>query len=138
MLKVSYHNYPGGEALLKLHHLEHKEQSASVHIDNYAAQTGVSRFGQLYENGSRDKGVRNWSYDKTENLSLEDLLNHSNYTYLLVENKDSTKTLIDKSINYDILESVEAFAGYKIRYKDWKWPITIENRDAIFILKRKK
>lgn len=135
MLKVSYHNYPGGEALMKLHTLEHERQSATVYIDNYAAQTGVSRFGQLHDTSS-ESGSKHWIYDKTENFTIEDLLNQSKFTYMLVENKDVTKTLVQKSIGYETVASVEAFAGYKLSYKEWKWPIKIERKDAILVIKQ--
>ena len=135
MLKVSQLNYPGGEALMKLHTLEHERQSATVYIDNYAAQTGVSRFGQLHDTSS-ESGSKHWIYDKTENFTIEDLLNQSKFTYMLVENKDVTKTLVQKSIGHETVASVEAFAGYKLSYKEWKWPIKIERKDAILVLKQ--
>ena len=136
MLKVSHHNYPGGEALMKLHAHENERQSATVYIDNYAAQTGVSRFGQLHDTSS-ESGSKQWIYDKAENLNIEDLLNQSKFTYMLVENKDVTKTLVQKSIGYETIASVEAFSGYKLSYKEWKWPIMIERKDAMLILKQK-
>jgi alpha-1,6-mannosyltransferase len=37
-----------GEALSLLHKLESPDSKISVHIDVLAAQTGISRFGQLH------------------------------------------------------------------------------------------
>ena len=135
MLKVSQHNYPGGEALLKLHHLAKDNTSATVYIDNYAAQTGVSRFGQLNDEASKHDN-RHWIYDKTENLSQEELLGQAKFTYLLVENKENTKVKVKDCVLYEELGDVEVFSGYEIGYKNWEWPIRIEKTKAILILKR--
>ncbi|MCP9264590.1 Mannosyltransferase [Dirofilaria immitis] len=50
-LLASSRNYPGGEALTYLQYLRHSDRNkpVSVHIDNYAAQTGASRFLQWYD-----------------------------------------------------------------------------------------
>lgn len=50
LLMVSRANYPGGEALSLLHKMESYESNVTVHIDVLAAQTGISRFGQLHDN----------------------------------------------------------------------------------------
>lgn len=64
LLYISSLNYPGGEALQRLHTLAWNESSSAVRVymDNLACQTGVSRFQQLHPS---------WTYDKTED---EDLL----------------------------------------------------------------
>ncbi|XP_026686502.1 probable Dol-P-Man:Man(7)GlcNAc(2)-PP-Dol alpha-1,6-mannosyltransferase [Diaphorina citri] len=57
LLSISANNYAGGVAISTLHKIEPSDSSVNVHIDNYAAQTGVSRFTQLNPG---------WTYNKTE------------------------------------------------------------------------
>ncbi|VBB26726.1 unnamed protein product [Acanthocheilonema viteae] len=73
-LLASSKNYPGGEALNSLQYLRYFNQNnpMTVYIDNYAAQTGVSRFLELYDT---------WQYNKTENLGLSQL---EEFDYLLI------------------------------------------------------
>ncbi|KAF7635659.1 hypothetical protein Mgra_00004902 [Meloidogyne graminicola] len=65
-VNVSTRNYPGGDSLLELQFQTRNlsNKPIRVHIDNYSAQTGISRFVQLYDA---------WEYNKTEDLSLEEL-----------------------------------------------------------------
>jgi len=59
----SYHNYHGGETFKILHQLNHHEKNGnlSVHICNSAAQTGVTRFQELFPK---------WRYSKDETFEL--------------------------------------------------------------------
>lgn len=52
LLSAAIKNYPGGHSMALLHRFEQNnlEANYSVHIDNHAAQTGVTRFTQLSDN----------------------------------------------------------------------------------------
>lgn len=78
---ASSRNYPGGEALMMLQYKNRfdRNKRISVHIDNYCAETGISRFLQLFGN---------WEYNKTENLP-SDQFSRFDFIMLGVLNKKS-------------------------------------------------
>ena len=86
LLPLSSLNYPGAQALKSLHNIAHNTQPhLTVHLDNLALQTGITRFLQLpppatplvllpgrLAPGGRytpeyESGASMWVYDKTEN-----------------------------------------------------------------------
>ncbi|KAL3117202.1 hypothetical protein niasHT_007605 [Heterodera trifolii] len=75
---ASAQNYPGGVALLKLQHKHRflRDKPIAVHIDQFSAETGISRFLHLYDA---------WEYNKTENLAQEEF---GRFDYILVGNYD--------------------------------------------------
>lgn len=70
ILSISRLNYPGAHALMRLHEIADGSQSMiSVHLDNLACQTGVTRFLEKPSSPKMmsyemDKTV--WLYDKSE------------------------------------------------------------------------
>uniref|UniRef100_A0A7N1A589 Mannosyltransferase n=1 Tax=Kalanchoe fedtschenkoi TaxID=63787 RepID=A0A7N1A589_KALFE len=77
---ASYHNYPSGYALDKLHNigsLANNTDELYVHIDAYSAMNGISRFCE--------KGLP-WRYSKEEGIKLDDY-GSRNFTYLVNEHR---------------------------------------------------
>ena len=123
MLYISSYNYPGGTAMWRFHELENSNEKIHVHISNFAAQTGVSRFIQLNNN---------WIYNKTENLSPEEL---TFFDHLMVESSDTDL------VNYLLkthkkISEVEAFSNYSLNLKKFPPRIKINFKPSVTIFKR--
>ncbi|KAM6961622.1 dol-P-Man:Man(7)GlcNAc(2)-PP-Dol alpha-1,6-mannosyltransferase [Tautogolabrus adspersus] len=100
-LYVSHHNYPGGRGMQELHRLLPDTADVFVHIDTYAAETGVSRF--LEQN-------TNWRYDKREDLSLTNP-QVKLYSHLLMEaNVTKIKLLQDTHQPLAFIEGYSSIA----------------------------
>ena len=122
MLRCSYENYPGGEALEKFHKYVSPNAQVHLHMDNLACQTGAVRFGQLNPN---------WIYNKTEHLKpggFESLT----FTHLLVDM--STEYQVYKS-THTVLFTIRGYSKVDIVHK---WPfLEIVTKPQILALQHK-
>ncbi|KAG5670491.1 hypothetical protein PVAND_000753 [Polypedilum vanderplanki] len=128
LLTVSKNNYPGGVAISRLHRIASNEMNVTIHIDNLTAQTGVTRFTEIYSN---------WTYRKDENLKAGDAELH-NFNYLLVEVKNrfspEMKLLAQ---THEKIELIECFSNIGVHYASF-FPIRIRTKPCIMIMKKKK
>ncbi|XP_017787127.1 PREDICTED: probable Dol-P-Man:Man(7)GlcNAc(2)-PP-Dol alpha-1,6-mannosyltransferase [Nicrophorus vespilloides] len=127
LLTISSTNYPGGAAISHLHRIAANETDVSVHIDNLAAQTGVSRFTQIN---------KNWTYDKAEHL-LPGSPEMFNYTHLIAEGKSRFSPNLKPYVTtHEIIDTVDAFHQITFNYFTIP-PVRIKTKPALFILRRK-
>jgi alpha-1,6-mannosyltransferase len=101
LLYISSLNYPGGEALTRLHEIvpEIQQGQLSVYMDNLACQTGVTRFLE------KDAGAR-FIYDKTENqTTLLDPGFWQRFNYVLAEDP---KRIIGR---WEVMDTVYGYSG---------------------------
>ncbi|XP_065829980.1 dol-P-Man:Man(7)GlcNAc(2)-PP-Dol alpha-1,6-mannosyltransferase-like isoform X2 [Oscarella lobularis] len=95
-VSASAYNYPGGVAFSQLHdHISLHGKMASIHIGVLAAQTGVSRFGEILP----------LKYRKTER-SISDIEFASQFDYLMCEASDQFP-----ADRFTILFAVDGFDG---------------------------
>ncbi|KAK3709279.1 Dol-P-Man:Man(7)GlcNAc(2)-PP-Dol alpha-1,6-mannosyltransferase [Vermiconidia calcicola] len=106
LLYISSLNYPGGEALNRLHRrtIAEKNGTVRVYMGNLACQTGVTRFQQIRPT---------WVYDKTENetMLLEPMF-WQQFDYVLAE---EPQRVIG---NWQPIDIVEGFAGVTLKPGD--------------------
>ncbi|XP_025191081.1 probable Dol-P-Man:Man(7)GlcNAc(2)-PP-Dol alpha-1,6-mannosyltransferase isoform X2 [Melanaphis sacchari] len=128
LMSASIKNYPGGHAMTLLHTFEnnHLDANYSIHIDNYAAQTGVTRFTQLSDH---------WTYSKKENLKpgCEELMS---FTHLIVgsSSRDNEEMLHYKN-THSVMSTVQGFSHVSFNYNTFP-PLKIKTKTQIFLLKK--
>lgn len=128
LLSISTFNYPGGAAISHFHKLAANETYVNVHIDNLAAQTGVSRFTQI---------IPTWDYSKHENL-IPGSRESYQYTHLIIEAKSKFSTNLKPfAQSHDVLETIESFHQISFDYFSFP-PIKMRTKPVLFILKRKE
>ncbi|KAF2099301.1 alpha-1,6-mannosyltransferase subunit Ecm39 [Rhizodiscina lignyota] len=116
LLAVSSLNYPGGEALTRLHSLAYANSSGvvKVHLDNLSCQTGVTRFLQLPPPGTdsildTESAPTVWVYDKTEDEStLLDPSFWTQFNYALAESPARVPG------SWDVLDIIYGFSGVRL------------------------
>jgi alpha-1,6-mannosyltransferase len=133
-LYASSSNYPGGSALshLQYKHRFLRDKPISVHIDPFCAENGISRFGQVFNA---------WEYNKTENLSPEDL---ARFDYLLFGDT-STETLRSELIANFTKTHKEHFSTegfHRVKYRKFKqFPLPLlypvfDFKEKVIVLKK--
>ncbi|XP_072233598.1 dol-P-Man:Man(7)GlcNAc(2)-PP-Dol alpha-1,6-mannosyltransferase [Leuresthes tenuis] len=124
-LYVSHHNYPGGRGMQELHRLLPATAEVSVHIDTFAAETGVSRF--LQQN-------RNWRYDKREDLSPSSP-EIKRYSHLLMEaNATKIQQLRDTHRPLAFIEGYSSIAFNVLPFP----PVSVHLERKTVLMERKK
>lgn len=109
MLAISRLNYPGAEALNRLHAIaDGKHKTVSVHMDTLSCMTGITRF--LEKPVMQDATPATiWRYDKTEEVErLLDPVFWLQFDYVLAE---SPERVIGK---WEIEETVDGYAGLMV------------------------
>ncbi|KAL2041344.1 hypothetical protein N7G274_005726 [Stereocaulon virgatum] len=110
-LAVSRLNYPGAEALNRLHSLVSNDTGVvKVHMDTLACMTGVTRFMERPPpvlTAANEKAF--WVYDKEENEQrLLDPLFWEGMDYVIAE---APERVIGR---WEILDTIGAYAGWKL------------------------
>ncbi|XP_060859004.1 probable Dol-P-Man:Man(7)GlcNAc(2)-PP-Dol alpha-1,6-mannosyltransferase [Metopolophium dirhodum] len=129
LLSAAIKNYPGGHAMTLLHTFEynHLDANYTIHIDNLAAQTGVTRFTQLSDH---------WMYSKKENLKpgCEELMS---FTHLIVgsSSRDNEEMLHYRN-THGVMSTVPGFSHISFNYNTFP-PLKIKTKTQIFLLKKK-
>ena len=92
-------NYPGGYAFKDLHKggINEQGKNIAVHIGNLAAISGVTRFGEEYEN---------WTYSKEENIDASQL-RELGFDYVLSESNQALR-------GYKLLKQIHGFDHIEI------------------------
>ncbi|XP_064473189.1 probable Dol-P-Man:Man(7)GlcNAc(2)-PP-Dol alpha-1,6-mannosyltransferase [Ornithodoros turicata] len=127
LLYISSYNYPGGQAFTKLHEIEAGVPVANVHIDVYACQTGVSRFGELSPH---------WKYNKTENL-VPGGLEMQSFTHLLIEGKSMhSSSFMPYRDTHELIGAAEGYSHVRFDYSSFP-PVRVRTRPKVLILRRK-
>ena len=107
MVAISRLNYPGADALNRLHSLASDESGVvKVHMDTLACMTGITRFLEKEPPALNDTSGVFWIYDKTEDQQkLLDPVFWEGFDYALSERPER---VIGR---WEVLETVNGFAG---------------------------
>ncbi|KAI6200119.1 Alg9 mannosyltransferase domain containing protein [Aphelenchoides besseyi] len=130
-LYASARNYPGGDALAHVQHLQrfNRHETRSIHIDVFCAQSGINRFIQFYPS---------WEYNKTEDLDTQQL---QRFDFLLLGSQTNDlreNARANFSQTHKELFSVESF--HRISYvRSKRFPYyypTLKFKEKVLVMKK--
>uniref|UniRef100_A0AC35TX81 Mannosyltransferase n=1 Tax=Rhabditophanes sp. KR3021 TaxID=114890 RepID=A0AC35TX81_9BILA len=134
MMYVSARNYAGGDALAYLQHMQRfdKHKNISVHIDEYAAQTGISKFVHYYDA---------WNYDKNESSQLDPEALADHHFIIVGDYKEDVKQKATKVFGkshrqYFGVETFDKLHMVKSKKFPYYWPI-LKFKDKLVVMRRK-
>ena len=127
MLAVSRLNYPGAEALNRLHELAANDTGVvKVHMDTLACMTGVTRFMERAPPVLGDAQGAFWVYDKTEDEErLLDPLFWEGFDYALAERPERVIG------SWHVLATVEGYAGVAVVRPEEGWEQAVDDVRAV-------
>ena len=127
MLAVSRLNYPGAEALNRLHELAGNDTGVvKVHMDTLACMTGVTRFMERAPPVLGDSQGAFWVYDKTEDEErLLDPLFWEGFDYALAERPERVIG------SWRVLAIVEGYAGMTVVRPEDGWEQAVDDVRAL-------
>lgn len=110
LLPISALNYPGGHALNNLQSFADGSQPIiTVHLDNLATQTGVTRFQQIVDPATSKIRSSHWIYDKSEDENAKLTPGFwDQFDYVIAEDP---RRIIGA---WDIVETVKGLGGVRI------------------------
>lgn len=86
---TSFHNYPGGHLLKRLHERVPASSAVNVHIDVPTAMTGASRFGEQHWG--------TWTYSKAEDLEPSEF---DQFTHIITALPDNFRQFESIDVEY--------------------------------------
>ncbi|KAI8990326.1 Alg9-like mannosyltransferase family-domain-containing protein [Pilobolus umbonatus] len=101
MFRISQLNYPGGEALRRLHDIENGKKNVYVHLDSETAMTGASLFGQ---------SSPYWTYSKNEWHTTQQDFMDAGYTHIITSHPE----LFDASV-YETIDVTNGLSGKRLK-----------------------
>ena len=127
MLAVSRLNYPGAEALNRLHELAANDTGVvKVHMDTLACMTGVTQFMERAPPALGDAHGAFWVYDKTEDEErLLDPLFWERFDYALAERPERVIG------SWQVLATVEGYAGMAVVRSEEGWEQAADDVRAV-------
>ncbi len=103
-------------------------EDVKVHLDVLSAQTGITRFNELNR-------YKNWSYDKSEELPLEDILK---FDYIIVDaDSDDAKRLLKFKDRHKTIQTIKSYKGIYFDFVGRRIPLPKIKWDPVLSILKK-